>query len=529
MSLPKNLSQASKNKFPKLPKSTEKLIGVVILTCNLLLIPFLTLFPFIFYFPDNFSVEYIHQNFQQNESYLEDFLVNIIFFMPFGFSLTYLLPRQKLSPIGTLIVVILASFSLSFTVEVLQAFIPARASTLTDILTNSLGGIFGYFSFYLLRAIALRQFRNFLSLKAFTAFFLGYIILALMISLPVPHLSNLTAWDSDFPLILGNEATGDRPWQGYLAEVHIADRAISREEVAKVFARQNPLGELKTSLVASYQLKDGTQESFSDRTGYLPDLSWQGKDANSIEAKPVFLSGDRWLTTELPAAAAIAPIRQNSQFTIITTVATADTSQSGPARIISLSGDPYQRNFTLAQEGSDLVLRVRTPITGKNGAIPELVVSDVFEDFHWHKLIITYANSLLQIYVDNLTNLHYVELTPAMVIANYFFPLKTYNLNLFSRILYYGIIFVPLGLLLVIINFIIQGKLLVRLSIIGSGIFLPVLLLEGILASGTGRVISLENLLLSLAIISLTFVLFFMAIFLVSKGTRLVIKTRKFI
>ncbi|MBE9166047.1 VanZ family protein [Pleurocapsales cyanobacterium LEGE 06147] len=501
-------------------------MGVGILISSLVLVFFLTLFPFDFSFPDNFSLEYIYQSFY-HESYLEDFLVNIIFFIPFGFSLTYLLPRQKLRAIGTLIVVLLASFVLSFTVEVLQAFIPSRSSTLTDILSNSFGGIVGYFGFYLLRAIALRQFHNFLSLKAFTAYFLGYTILALTISLPVPHLSNLASWDSNFPLILGNEATGDRPWQGYLAEVHIADRAISRAEVAKVFSRQIASVELGNSLVASYQLKDGTQERFSDRTGYLPDLFWQGKATNFARANPVFLSGDRWLTTELPAAPAIAQIRQTSQFTIITTVATADIHQSGPARIISLSGGPYQRNFTLAQEKSDLVLRVRSPITGENGAIPELVVPDVFKDFQWHQLIITYANSLLQIYVDKLTNLHYVELTPAILIANYLFPLTTYNLDIFSRVLYYGIIFVPLGLLLGIINFIIQGKFFVNLLLIGSGILWPALLLEVILSSGTDRSISLENLLLSLAIVFISFVLISVTMFLVVEAVKLCRKNDK--
>jgi glycopeptide antibiotics resistance protein len=529
MSLPKKITLIFKNRAST-SKSTETSIAVGILIGSLVLVPFLTLFPFNFSFPNNFSLEYIYKSFQHERSYFRDFFVNIIFFIPFGFSLTYLLPRQKLRAVGTLIVVLLASFALSFTVEVLQAFIPSRASTLTDISSNSFGGIVGYLGFYLLsllKAIALRQFHNFLSLKAFTAYFLGYTILALMISLPVPHLSNLAAWDSNFPLILGNEATGNRPWQGYLAEVHIADRAISKAEVAKVFSRQIPSAELKNSLVASYQLRDGTQESFSDLTGYLPDLSWQGKATNFPQSHPVFLSGNRWLATEQPAAAAIAQIRQTSQFTIITTVATAETNQSGPARIISLSGGPYQRNFTLAQEGADLVLRMRTPITGENGSIPEMVVPDVFKDFQWHQLIITYANSLLQIYVDKLTNLHYVELTPEILIANYLFPLTNYNLDIFSRVLYYGIIFVPLGLFLGIVNFIIQGKLLVRLLLIGSGISLPALLLEGILASGTGRSMSLENLLVSLAIISLSFVIISLSMFLVVKGAKLGLENHK--
>lgn len=526
MSLHQNIIQVFQKKFCRSSKSTRDSLGFGIFIGSLVLVPLLTLFPFNFSLANNFSLENIYKSFH-HESYFEDFLVNIIFFIPFGFSLTYLLLRQKLRAIGTLIVVLLASFTLSFTVEVLQAFLPSRASTLTDIVSNSFGGVVGYCGFYLLKAIALRQFHNFLSLKAFTAYFLGYTILALTISLPVPHLSNLTAWDTNFPLIIGNEATGDRPWQGYLTEVHIANRAISQAEVAKVFSRPISAIESRNSLVASYQFTDGTQASYADRTGYLPDLSWQGKNVNFNHTNSVFVSGGvGWLTTELPITSAIEQIRQTSQFTLITTVATADTNQSGPARIISISGDPYYRNFTLAQERRDLVLRVRTPVTGENGAIAETIVPEVFKDVRWHRLVITYANSLVQIYVDKLTNLHYVELIPAIALANYLFPITNYYLNIFSRILFYGLIFVPLGLLLGVINAIVRGGFFLRLLLIASGTLLPVLLLEVLLASGTGRIVSLENLLVSLTIILLSFIVSTLTLFLVTKGAKLVLHVK---
>lgn len=43
------------------------------------------------------------------------------------------------------------------------------------------------------------------------------------------------------------------------------------------------------------------------------------------------------------------------------------SEQSGPARILTISSDAYRRNLTLAQDGSDLVLRLRTEDTGRNG------------------------------------------------------------------------------------------------------------------------------------------------------------------
>ena len=48
-------------------------------------------------------------------------------------------------------------------------------------------------------------------------------------------------------------------------------------------------------------------------------------------------------------------------------------SQSGPARIVSMSTDAFTRNFTLGQHDGFLVFRLRTPSTGENGTNPKCV------------------------------------------------------------------------------------------------------------------------------------------------------------
>lgn len=56
----------------------------------------------------------------------------------------------------------------------------------------------------------------------------------------------------------------------------------------------------------------------------------------------------------------------------------ANHHQVGPARIVSYSLNPNYRNFTLAQQGPDLVMRLRTEQTDLNGLEPMLTVKDVF-------------------------------------------------------------------------------------------------------------------------------------------------------
>jgi hypothetical protein len=57
-------------------------------------------------------------------------------------------------------------------------------------------------------------------------------------------------------------------------------------------------------------------------------------------------------------------------------------NQVGPARILSLSWDPYLRNLTLGQDGDSLVLRLRTPATDENG-MPELRIPNTLSPERW--------------------------------------------------------------------------------------------------------------------------------------------------
>ncbi|MBN1676550.1 MAG: LamG domain-containing protein [Kiritimatiellae bacterium] len=56
---------------------------------------------------------------------------------------------------------------------------------------------------------------------------------------PVPP-GTLANWASDFPLVLANEATGDRPWLGEYHRVALYSRALSENEVRAAFRRGRP-------------------------------------------------------------------------------------------------------------------------------------------------------------------------------------------------------------------------------------------------------------------------------------------------
>lgn len=76
--------------------------------------------------------------------------------------------------------------------------------------------------------------------------------------------------------------------------------------------------------------------------------------------------------------------------------------QFGPARIFTLSENPYLRNLTIAQEGEDLVVRMRNPETDLNG-IPPYVVKGIFSSSAWHRIKLSIARSTLTIHADEST------------------------------------------------------------------------------------------------------------------------------
>jgi VanZ family protein len=83
-----------------------------------------------------------------NASMLEDVLANLIGFVPFGFLLLATLGRlEGIGARSGLTAVFLFAFAFSLCIEIAQAWIPSRDSSLLDLILNTLGGGVGGVSF----------------------------------------------------------------------------------------------------------------------------------------------------------------------------------------------------------------------------------------------------------------------------------------------------------------------------------------------------------------------------------------------
>lgn len=462
---------------------------------SILIILVATLFPFNFSLPKS-SFTGVFSSFI-HPSHLTDRIKNMLLFLPLGFSLMYWLQKSRLNTTVKIIIVLLSSASLSLLVETLQYFLPSRKPTPADILNNTFSGFLGLLCyvwisrihFYILKLVAKNKSR--LSIQQLVVIFVGYLILPLIVSFPLQSLVNLSTWNLNFPLLLGNELTGNRPWRGYISEVYIADRTISKKEISKLFDKDS-FASISDSPLAYYQLNN--QDRYFDQTKRQSDLIWRGQPIKVQQEQPgVFLSSRHWLETATPVTFLNQRIRETAQFTIGATFATAAILQTGPARIISISSNASERNLTLGQAGRDLIFRIRTPLSGDNADYIYQVVPNVFTDNKAHRVVATYANSALHVYVDRLENLHsfyFLEMLPKA-----------------DKLLYYGLIFIPLGYLLGIIVTAVQRRTILYIFLYG-GMLIPALTLEVTLAMSSGRSIQASNLLLSVLITAFTLLIF---------------------
>jgi hypothetical protein len=109
--------------------------------------------------------------------------------------------------------------------------------------------------------------------------------------------------------------------------------------------------------------------------------------------------------------------------------------------------------------------------------------------------------------VDGLLNPHSLELAPGGISLSYLSHRNGFHLVLY-KILYYAVIFIPFGILLLLTIMRRQFSIPIQIMGISGGILLPSFMLEGILASVSGRDIRLENMLMSMMLTAVSTVLF---------------------
>lgn len=321
---------------------------------------------------------------------LPDALLNLGLFVPFGWWLGRLSAGVGGQAVGAASAAV-AGAAVSLTIECLQVLVPDRNPSLVDVAANAAGAACGAFarrSRFGSRCDAawlgwtVSPSGLVLLLGAATAF-------ALLGSAFLQQRTRLSNW-SDFPLALGNEPSGDRPWRGRIHAVQITDAAMPLADMSRFARGETP--RLPGTTVADFDFSTGGP--YTDAASTVPDLRWT-PFPHPPKAGPITLAGTAWLVSREPAVGFADRLRSSHAFTVRLIAASDDAAQEGPARLVTHSSDSTRRNLMLGQQGPDLVVRLRTPATGINGTRPELLVPNVFAQPLVRDLLVTYDGARL--------------------------------------------------------------------------------------------------------------------------------------
>jgi hypothetical protein len=288
-----------------------------------------------------------------------DFVNNVILYMPLGIALG-----------GTsLLRAFLYGLCLSTCAEVLQLGYVDRIPSFLDIASNTCGAVIGY----LMARPLLRSAHDPRSLRLYPPFAVAAIPIAILGTLALLHRpppSDFSNWSPAFHLAAGNELTGNRPWSGTISALAIYPFAMSPSQIS--------------------DLAENTS------------MKWPAATAMVGPTQPTaFMTGiGRPLLSKQEELTLYHTLVSRSQLTLLVRMQTNNLEQAGPARIVTYSLDPGNRNFTLGQIGDTLTFRLRTPATGLNGANPALYTGPVLSLNHSSLVAAVYDGRISRLYVD---------------------------------------------------------------------------------------------------------------------------------
>ena len=110
------------------------------------------------------------------------------------------------------------------------------------------------------------------------------------------------------------------------------------------------------------------------------------------------LAGGAFLAEDADAAL-LAACRKSHRLTVEAILTPDSLDQRGPARIVTFSSGASSRNFTLGQQGDQLVFRLRTPDNGQNGTNVQPVLCKLAAGKP-HHVVVSYMPGLLTCFLD---------------------------------------------------------------------------------------------------------------------------------
>ncbi len=354
-----------------------------------------------------------------------DIIANVVVFIPVGMGLTLTRLAKGGSAARALSGAALGGLLLTCFVENVQIFLVLRASSLNDIVANTVGAILGAL---LVIGIARSRWEKLSQLLPGQLSARGY-ALWLLVALGAALLAfdagvgeaRLAGWESNYHLSLGNEFEGGRPWMGSIRSLRLSTGTLTLTPDSL---------DLETVRHYDKALHFGKPDSLSD----------------------IFSSGERdWWRSAAPMARFLNLVQKNQQFSISLALRSDELRQSGPSRILTFSDGFDYRDLTIGQQGDALAIRLRTRLSGPTAVRPQMYLLGFFVPGQWQSLKIDYDRGGIRISGEKELRSVSFELSPTLSLAYRILPMDYSSLVINSRfnwlypLFFAALFFFPVG------------------------------------------------------------------------------------
>jgi hypothetical protein len=166
-------------------------------------------------------------------------------------------------------------------------------------------------------------------------------------------------------------------------------------------------------LILLYGFDEGSGSTVADQSGALPthDLTIANPGNVAWSGSHLTVVADTTLSTIGAATKVHAGVRASGELTVEAWIKPANVTQGGPARIITMSPDPYLRNFMLGQEKDTYAARFRADgqTDWENGS-PTLFTTPVTATLALRHVVHTHHSDGSEVfYVDGVANVTFAR------------------------------------------------------------------------------------------------------------------------
>jgi hypothetical protein len=167
-------------------------------------------------------------------------------------------------------------------------------------------------------------------------------------------------------------------------------------------ASQSFAKRVEDGLVVLYTFDEGDGEVVRDvaRSGDPINLRIADLDAVRWGEEGLTLRASTLIKSDGAPQRLIDAVKESGAITLEAWITPANRSQAGPARIVTLSGSPTERNFTLGQEGDKFDVRFRSTKTNANGQPSVASPSGSVETRPTHIVYTRDVTSRAKLYID---------------------------------------------------------------------------------------------------------------------------------